>query len=86
MRHRISEHPMCRGRHAGRLLGIEPAMFSLRVLPRSITPRRFSSARGFVFRYFSIRPIGSITGVGSENSFMMKINNVSRHAHRLCAE
>ena len=61
-------------------------MFSLRVLPRSITLLRFGSPRGFVFRDLSIRSIGSITRVGSEDSFMMKINNARGHAHRLGAE
>ena len=59
---------------------------STMVLPRPIIPRRFGSPRGFVFHYLSIRSIASITGFGSEYSFMVKINNVSRDTHRLRAE
>jgi len=65
--------------HGAPSRGIELAMFSLRVLPRSITLPRFDSPRGFVFRDLSIRLIGSITRVGSEDSFMMKINNARRY-------
>src|SRR6266511_1770127 len=79
LRNRPHETAKVAPRYTASPLGIEPDYWGS-------ADTTASSTRCFVFRYFSIRSIASITSVGSEYSFMMKINDARCHTHRLRAE